>query len=164
MLADAGVNAIGANEELCAGGGSVGKGPGDGRGRFRDDVVEFLLELDGDAGLVDHGHEDVDELVAVDAESFEAVSCLGAKVEIINWRVVIGMEVELLEVMAKGGDVFVYAQGVEDLQSVGGEHEGASDVERCLAGFVDGAGDVLAVEGEGEGEAGEACADDGDAR
>lgn len=109
VLADAGVNAIGSDEKLCAGGGSVGKGPSDGGGRFRDDVVKFLLVLDGNAGLTDHGHEDVDELEAVDAEGFVAVFFLGAEDEVVNGFVVIGMEVELLEVVAKGGDVLVYA-------------------------------------------------------
>lgn len=162
VLADAGVDAVGADEQLCAGGRAVGKGPGDGGGRLGRDVGELAVVLDGDAGVADHGHEHVDELVAVDAEGLVAVLGGGAKVEVVDGLVVVGVEVELLKVEAQGGDVPVYAQGVEDLEGVGREHDGAANVERCLAGFVEDAGDVLAVEGEGEGEAREAGADDGD--
>ncbi len=58
------------------------------------------------------------------------------------------------------GSMHLDAKRVENAEGVGGQHNGAPDVERRRAGLVDGAREGLMVEGEGEAQAREAGTDD----
>lgn len=174
VLADGGVDAVGADEEVGACCVAVGEGEVDAAGRcvFVGDLGEFAVPFDGDADGAHPVEEDGDQLGAVDAVGVVAVFGLGAEVidiDEVAQAVGVGVaELEVGEVVALLADRGVDAQGVEDSQSVGRQHHGAADVEWGWTGFVDGDFACLSgagmVEGEGKCKAGYASADDGNGR
>lgn len=151
VFANGRVDAVGADEEGCCGGGwGGGEGEGDSGGGFSDDVAEFVAVFDGDLVLVEGGEEGGDEDVAVDAQGRVAV--LGLAAEFVSLDEVVGCiaKVEIVEVVALGFDGGVNAERVEDAEGVGGQHHGTSDVERFRTRLVHGAWDGLLVKGESE--------------
>lgn len=117
------------------------------------DFSKLSIILHFNASLLDCISQFAKEDFAVYTQSVEAEEFLVAEVVFVDGVVLVVFVDELGEEEAVGFDAGVDAEGGEDGEGVGTEHEGAFGVGGWGAEFVDCGRDGVGVEGEGEGEA-----------
>jgi len=162
VLADLGMHAIGSNKQVC---GTKGRTIGEGKHNtllvLRDYMAELHAKVNRDS-LSDRRFPELsDEDLTVDTQGLVVIMGFLTKVVGVDDGLIVVSEGHVFEVIALLSQSVVEAEVVEDAESVGGQHQGAGGGEVWVADFVDGACDAVTLKGEGEDEAGEASADDG---
>ena len=117
------------------------------------DFSKFSIILHLDPSFLDCISEFAKENFAIHAQGAETEEFLVAEVVLVDGVVLVVFVDEFGEEEAVGFDAGVDAEGGEDREGVGAEHEGAFGVGGWGAEFVDCGGDGMGVESEGEGEA-----------